>query len=52
MAEIKSEPKKMDKAGEHLPPMKWNNQIQYRWWMDADIIFRYLKVFFDSPNLD
>ena len=50
MAEIKS-PKKLDWAGDHLPPMVLNNQLQYHLWVDAEIIFRYQKVFFDIPKL-
>ena len=41
----------MDWAGDHLSPLIWYTQLQYHLWVDADIIFRYQKLFFGIPKL-
>ena len=51
MAEIKSQQKK-SRAGGHLFPPWWNQNMEYHWWVDADIIFRYPKSFLDITKID
>ena len=43
--------KKKDWSGDHLSPLILHNQLQYHLSVDAYIIFRYQKLFFDIPKL-
>ena len=44
--------KKLARVGGRFSLLRWYQQLQYHWWVDADTIFRYPKAFFDIPKLD
>ena len=35
----------MDRADDNISPLRWHCQLQYHWWVDAEIIFTYQKLF-------